>query len=228
MTQARGGMSAAPTAASSNAPLSERFPVHTLWEFELEDGGDGGESSAAVVVEGRVHCTDEFSQTVVLKRPLPHTTLAWEVRFINASAVVRATQKVDDTDEETNGGGTASASLHRPLPKVHRRALEERERKALRQAEESFRQINQQATPRGQACFDRLLKACNVVAWDGPTIVVLHQVRVDPPYVPETCTIFTGTTHAPSSSAAAAPKKASEDASLERVRKIVAAVANEE
>lgn len=85
-----------------------------------------------------------------------------------------------------------------------------------------------QATPRGQACFDRLLKACNVVAWDGPTIVVLHQVRVDPPYVPETCTIFTGTTHAPSSSAAAAPKKASEDASLERVRKIVAAVANEE
>lgn len=137
-------MSAAPTAASSNAPLSERFPVHTLWEFELEDGGDGGESSAVVMVEGRVHCTDEFSQTVVLKRPLPHTTLAWEVRFINASAVVRATQKVDDTDEETNGGGTASASLHRPLPKVHRRALEERERKALRQAEESFRQINQQ------------------------------------------------------------------------------------
>ena len=86
-----------------------------------------------------------------------------------------------------------------------------------------------QATPRGQACFDRLLKACYVVAWDGPSIVVLHQVRVDPPYVPDTCAIFTGTHNAPSSSsAAAAPKKASEDASLERVRKIVAAVVTEE
>ena len=149
MTQTRGGVSAAPAAAPSNAAppllllLSERFPVHTVWEFELENG-DGGGAESVVVVEGRVHCTDEFSQTVVLKRPLPHTTLAWEVRFVNASAVVRATPKADDTAvEDTNGGGT-SVVHNRPLPKVHRRALEERERKALRQAEESFRQINQQ------------------------------------------------------------------------------------
>ena len=71
-----------------------------------------------------------------------------------------------------------------------------------------------QASPRGQACFDRLLKACNEVVWrDDAAIVVLHQIRVDPPYTPNTCTIIC--------KSQTGKGKALDDSSLERVRKIV-------
>jgi len=76
--------------------------------------------------------------------------------------------------------------------------------------------ITLQASPKGQACFDRLLKACNDVVWKEQSILVLNQVQVDPPYAPETCKIVQRNTN----------KKSLEDGSLERVRKIVAAVEN--
>jgi hypothetical protein len=66
-----------------------------------------------------------------------------------------------------------------------------------------------QATPEGQAVFDRLLKACNEVVWKGESIQVLNQIQVDPPYAVENCRLLPD-----------AGRQA--DNSLERVRKIVA------
>jgi Anticodon-binding domain len=74
--------------------------------------------------------------------------------------------------------------------------------------------LRTQASPRGQACFDRLLKACNEVVWKDDAIVVLHQIRVDPPYTPNTCTII-------SKNQSGGKGKALDVSSLERVRKIV-------
>lgn len=68
-----------------------------------------------------------------------------------------------------------------------------------------------QATPEGQAVFDRLLKACNDVVWRGESILVLSQIQVDPPYTVEDCQLLPSHT---------GPKH---EASLERVKKIVAA-----
>jgi hypothetical protein len=73
-----------------------------------------------------------------------------------------------------------------------------------------------QASPKGQACFDRLLKACNEVVWKDESIIVLNQVQVDPPYTPGTCKIVVQRNNA-------GYKKSLEDGSLERVKKIVAA-----
>jgi len=72
-----------------------------------------------------------------------------------------------------------------------------------------------QASPEGQAVFDRLLKACNEVIWKGESVIVLNQIQVDPPYAPANCRIIS-------------PKKsgALENSSLERVKKIVAASDN--
>ena len=49
--------------------------------------------------------------------------------------------------------------------------------------------ITIQATPQGQKIFDKLLKACNEVSWQGESILVLNHIRVDPPYAPEHCTL---------------------------------------
>ena len=68
------------------------------------------------------------------------------------------------------------------------------------------------ATPKGQACFDRLLKACNEVVWKEDSILVLNQVQVDPPYEPDNCRIIQR-----------GNKKSLDDGSLERVKKIVGA-----
>lgn len=68
-----------------------------------------------------------------------------------------------------------------------------------------------QATPEGQAVFDRLIKACNEVTWRGESIVVLHQVQVDPPYGTDDCKLVSGI-----------GGSEHDEGSLERVKKIVA------
>lgn len=70
-----------------------------------------------------------------------------------------------------------------------------------------------QATPQGQKIFDKLLKACNEVSWQGESILVLNHIRVDPPYTPEHCTLVDRS-------------GGLDEHSLERVKKIVG-VANE-
>jgi hypothetical protein len=134
-TTAAGG--SAPPSSKPPARLSELYPVNTLWEMTLENGD---------AVTGRVYCTDEFSRSVVLHRALAHTTLASEVRIVNAAAV-RAARRID---EPGGGEGIDVIPLSRPLPKIHKKVLEERERKALKLAEESFRHINQKVRLRKQ------------------------------------------------------------------------------
>jgi hypothetical protein len=47
-----------------------------------------------------------------------------------------------------------------------------------------------QASPEGQKIFDKLLKACNDVSWDGESIIVLGEIRVDPPYTSNECVLM--------------------------------------
>jgi len=59
--------------------------------------------------------------------------------------------------------------------------------------------------------FDRLLKACKEVEWSGESILVLEQIRVDPPYSTNDCKLLQRT------------GDALHEASLERVKRIVGA-----
>ena len=58
--------------------------------------------------------------------------------------------------------------------------------------------------------FDRLLKACNEVKWSGESIIVLGNIKVDPPYKSENCLLLKsgGVKH---------------EGSLDRVKRIVGA-----
>jgi len=49
---------------------------------------------------------------------------------------------------------------------------------------------NKQASPEGQKIFDKLLKACNEVSWRGESIIVLGEIRVDPPYTSNDCALI--------------------------------------
>lgn len=160
------------------------------------------------VVRGVIYTTDEISNSVVLKRTpqsLSSGAQSSEIRVINASSVLdKKTIQVVNKKNVKDGGSSAvnavgEASLETmsgdlvqlPLPSVNKKLLEEKERRAIRLAEESFTHINQKASPVGQAVFDRLVKACNEVVWRGESILVLNQIRVDPPYGKEDCKLLT-------------------------------------
>mmetsp|Transcript_20668 Transcript_20668/g.26736 ORF Transcript_20668/g.26736 Transcript_20668/m.26736 type:complete len:179 (+) Transcript_20668:253-789(+) len=175
-------------------PLSDVYPVNSVVSITLVTDE---------VVEGTVYATDEFSKSIILRVPLKHTVLSSEVRVINSAGV--STVKIVKMPDVGEG---ADDVLNAPLPAISKKSLEEREKRAIRLAEESFGHINEKASPAGQAIFDRLVKACNDVVWKGERIVVLNQVRVEPPYGINDCSLITtGNLN---------------EGSLERVKKIVA------
>jgi len=104
------------------------------------------------------------------------------------------------------------AEIALPLPNVTKKSIDEREKRAIMLAQESIKHINQKASPEGQAVFDRLLKACNEVKWNGQAIIVLNQIRVDPPYRSENCKLLR-----------AGGGDVMNEGSLERVKRIVGA-----
>ena len=128
--------------------LATTYPVNTLMELKVShDAGSSGKT-----IRGLIYCTDEISNVVVLKKSLVHTTLSSEITVINASTVLEKktiTSGNGNNDEEAlrelAGVGNLD-ELKLPLPNVNRKALEERERRAIKLAEESFSHINQKVS----------------------------------------------------------------------------------
>lgn len=220
MSSGGGNSSSSGGVGAKPEPLDSAYPVNAFMELTLTPGDE--------VVTGVVYCTDEVSNSIVLRKSLVHTTLASEVRMINA-ACVKSRKRIEEGDKEGGGAESAAAkkeggggavtaaeieALSVPLPSVSRKAVEERERRALKLAEESLSHINRKASPIGQSVFDRLLKACNEVSWKGNSIIVLHQIRVDPPYGAEDCQLIRA--------AGNEAEARLHEGSLERVKKIVA------
>jgi len=139
MASANGTASSSGGTATSAAPpgmLAQRFPVNSLQELTLR----GGET-----VSGRVYCTDELTGSVVLQKALIHTTLATEIRIIAVDSVTKSVVLPENNngDSSETAPTVAPTPLTQPLPKVQKKALEERERRSIRLAEERLRHINQ-------------------------------------------------------------------------------------
>jgi len=215
--ESTGGSSSGNNSLEQKTALYIAYPINSVVELTL--------SPNAEVVRGVVYTTDEISNSVVLKKSLPHSNLTSEIRIVNAAAVTEKKILNSGPGGNTEGAGSSRQNgengdisdcipeeLTAPLPAVSKKSLEERERRAIRLAEESFHHINQKASPFGQAVFDRLVKACNEVVWRGESIIVLNHIRVDPPYAKQDCKLLTGTGEGGSLN----------EGSLDRVKMIVA------
>lgn len=119
--------------------LSNRFPVNSLQEITLQNGEK---------VSGRIYCTDETTGSVVMQTALVHTTLATEIRIVSSDSIVSS-----ETIESSSTSTVASTPLTQPLPKIQKKVLEDRERRAIRLAEESLRHINQKVRLHSQYCI---------------------------------------------------------------------------
>lgn len=116
-------------------PLSTIYPINTLMELTLNN-------NESQVTTGTIYCTDEVSNTIVLKKSLVHTTLSSEITVINAAVVTG--RRIISAEEQQDEVGESSKEV--VLPNVSRRMVEERERRAVKLMEESFRHVNQQVS----------------------------------------------------------------------------------
>lgn len=145
--------------ADLSEPLHIAYPVNTIMELTLAPPHDE-------VVRGLVYTTDEISNSIVLKRALPHTTITCEIRILNASSVInkkviqsqdsnsgtiqnssiKANESSDASTPQQHDGTGGLLDSAPPLPAVSKKSLDERERRALKLAEESFAHINQKVS----------------------------------------------------------------------------------
>lgn len=117
--------------------------------------------------------------------------------MVNADCVLSKKVLVAEAPKSRSSGDDSGSSgqgevqeIAMPLPNVTKKSIDEREKRAVMLAKESFKHINQKASPEGQAVFDRLLKACNEVKWNGESILVLGNIKVDPPYRVDNCKLL--------------------------------------
>lgn len=128
--------------------LSTLYPTNTVMELTLTD---------STTIKGLIYCTDEISQSIVIQRSLVHTTLSSEIMVVHVASI-KTSKKIDlpssnegeesippSSEDNIKKYGVANIEeiKNQKLMNVSRRALEERERRALRLAEESFSHVNQ-------------------------------------------------------------------------------------
>jgi hypothetical protein len=120
----------------SRLSLYQLYPVNSIVEITLNPGRE--------VVSGLVYCTDEISNSVVLKKSLPHTILSSDIRIINASSILecKIITKEAPISKASADGAEVADELAVPLSNVSKKSVLEKERRALKLSEESLRHIN--------------------------------------------------------------------------------------
>jgi valyl-tRNA synthetase len=119
--------------------LAVEYPVNSMLELEIEGASS---ASPSIRITGLVYCTDDVSNTVVLQKSLAHTTLASEIHVLNAASIKSKKVIADHTE------------IVLELPKnVNQKQLEDKEKKAIKQAEEALKHINQKVSQRAVIVF---------------------------------------------------------------------------
>lgn len=151
--------------------------------------------------EGAVYTVDPVTNTIVLfSKPTNAGTKtdAYDVRLVPSHAV----EKIVVLDREADPALAAS----RETPVVDQKQLAKREQEAFQAMERAMAQLNPNASPEGQAIFDGLNKTMDCT-WIQNSIVVLDQVRIEPPYGTDDCFSLDGN-----------------QASLDRIRKVLTGI----
>ena len=103
---------------SSQEPLYKKYPISSHWEFTLKNGQS---------VKGEVYCTDHVADLVVLQDS--HD----DIRMISVSSIDAASREKGDED----------GIVAQIVDTVHsKKALEDREKRAIRMAKESLKHLN--------------------------------------------------------------------------------------
>jgi hypothetical protein len=111
------------TESSSTAgagSLYSRYPITSSWELTLNDGE---------VVKGQVYCTDPTASIVVLQDPTVN-----DIRMVSVASIQESKRIQEATKSQIDVAATEISHT--------KKALEEREKRAIKLAQESLRHLN--------------------------------------------------------------------------------------
>ncbi len=120
---------------SSQQPLYAKYPISSQWEFTLKDGQS---------LKGEVYCTDPVADLVILQDSQN------DIRMISVSSIDSASR--DEANEDPTIEQKKFEAVH------SKKALEEREKRAIRMAQESLKHLNPKVRRSDIFSFTR---ACN-------------------------------------------------------------------
>ena len=103
----------------SSQPLYEKYPISSSWEFTLKNGQS---------VKGEVYCTDPVADLVILQDSQN------DIRMVSVSSIDAATR--DEASEDS------SIELKKVEAVHFKKVLDEREKRAIRMAQEKIKQFN--------------------------------------------------------------------------------------
>lgn len=100
--------------------LHNQFPVTSSWELKLENGE---------VVKGQIYCTDPVANIVVLQDPVLN-----EIRMVSVVSIQESKQVKEASAKDME-------PVHADMSHT-KKVLEEREKRAIKKAQESLRHLN--------------------------------------------------------------------------------------
>jgi hypothetical protein len=109
-------------ATGTKKPLYLQYPLSSTWEIVLTNDE---------TITGEVYCTDPIADVVVLQDPQASDT----IRMI-AVASIRDSKQIKEAKDDAAAAATTNGNGY------SKKAMEEREKRAIRLAQESFRHLN--------------------------------------------------------------------------------------
>jgi hypothetical protein len=124
------------SSTTSQQPLYLKYPISSQWEFKLNNGE---------TVKGEIYCTDPVADLVIIQ----DTTNNYknDIRMISVTSISDETQtesKESDIEEDAaQKAAAAAAAATNKVDIVHsKKVLDEREKRAIRLAQESLKHLN--------------------------------------------------------------------------------------
>ncbi|GAB5368136.1 hypothetical protein AAMO2058_001292300 [Amorphochlora amoebiformis] len=81
-----------------------------------------------------------------------------------------------------------SKSVPIQVPSINIRAISSREAAAIEERRKEAAKIGVGVSAKAQKIFNRLVAMFDSTRWEGTTIVIMDNMRLKPPYTPESCT----------------------------------------
>ena len=138
------------TSASPQQPLYIKYPISSQWEFKLNNGE---------TVQGEIYCTDQVADLIILQDSTNN-----DIRMISVTSIITGeTQQITENNngsdiEEDDAIEKAATATTKKVDIVHsKKVLDEREKRAIRLAQESLKHLNPKVRTTIYTCVRRVI-----------------------------------------------------------------------
>ena len=139
------------SSSSPQQPLYIKYPISSQWEFKLNNGE---------TVQGEIYCTDQVADLIILQDSTNN-----DIRMISVTSIItgetqQITENNNGSDIEEDDAIEKAATVTATTKKVDivhsKKVLDEREKRAIRLAQESLKHLNPKVRTTIYTCVRRV------------------------------------------------------------------------